>query len=123
MNKDNKNGGLAVESHLMNCPFCGGKGRLFGQPKWGVICEPSQMEGGCGAVLGGFLTKDDAVTAWNTRALPPSSAPLLEALEWISAATPENTNSQTVARFRSWTKAVADAALAAAKAQQEKTDA
>lgn len=47
-----------------------------------------------------------------------ASAPdLLEALERIAAATPENTNSDTIAKFQSWVRAVANTAVSRARGE------
>lgn len=44
------------------CPFCGEKEevRIRKHGIWGVHCT-------CGASICGFETKEEAVTAWNTR--------------------------------------------------------
>lgn len=61
---------------LLPCPFCGGRGRPFGHPQWGVTCEGFQGGArGCGASVEGFLDQPDAIAAWNTRAPAATASP------------------------------------------------
>ena len=51
-------------SELKPCPFCGGEATLWkdclADRPWHILC-------GCGGRVGYFVTKEEAVTAWNRR--------------------------------------------------------
>lgn len=61
---------------LLNCPFCGGAGKLNDWATWYVECVDCRVR-----VIG--LTQSDAVDYWNTRHITPMEAAagaMLEAL-------------------------------------------
>lgn len=51
---------------LKPCPFCGGEARFDGMEMEVQCCTP-----GCAGQIWMFDTGDEAIAAWNTRALPP----------------------------------------------------
>ena len=60
-----------AEQNLKPCPFCGCKNIVV--RKYTAIAgihyyaQCDQTNGGCGAICGWKATKEDAITAWNTR--------------------------------------------------------
>ena len=55
---------------LKNCPFCGGKAKIFNIYASGFIpkCLNSYYLDSCNCSLGEYETKEQAIKAWNTRA-------------------------------------------------------
>jgi hypothetical protein len=66
-----------VTSEMLNCPFCGNEGEteeIDGVNCWGVgctVCDYQIMRGPVG--IGWFLSKRDAIAAWNSRAPEPAT--------------------------------------------------
>ena len=50
-----------IRKQLAKCPFCGGKAVLVGDKYHWVFCK------GCQGGSHAFETKEEAITAWNTR--------------------------------------------------------
>lgn len=123
---------------LLPCPFCGGDGEISYYAKGSSPAPAGYFVecGSCSASGEGFdvqgeipdrveYTQQKAKEAWNTRALPPSDAALVEALEAVRdyriSANPTAPDAhhdlvllQHVGRLRT----IAIVALAAAKGQQ-----
>lgn len=71
-----------MSEKLLPCPFCGGNVAVWPidkieglriihelkHPYYRAVCQ-----GGCGCVLGDFDTREEAIEAWNRRALPTCS--------------------------------------------------
>ena len=106
-------------SDLKPCPFCGGEARVVlrdvepqGDPYYGEKMERFVQCQSCAAVVfnkywhDGFYSKDDAVSAWNTRALEAEKASTAKTLIELQATNYEQM--QTIIKLR----AVRDAAEA-----------
>lgn len=80
-----------MESGLMNCPFCGGEAEINQIGNMATKSRGFEVRctaWGCSTKKRSMVIRSSledartwAVERWNTRARPPSSAPLLEALE------------------------------------------
>ena len=121
-------GGLAVESGLKNCPFCGSPAELERDSdhhgEWfnlgcsrhfDAVPDPDKpCPGGRIWYTEELDNEEAAITAWNTRA--PSDAALVEALEGLLTAI--HYSGPDADGYIDSAEAVARAALAAAKGQQ-----
>lgn len=60
-----------MSEELKTCPFCGGEAVLEGAGNdWIVYCANIETEDGRGCTFepeSGFMPKDKAIAAWNTR--------------------------------------------------------
>ena len=72
-----------MNEDLKPCPHCGGRANLVGgSGLYSVTCAAEFGDKTCDDYR---ISKAEAVTAWNTRALPPEVKALVEAAEKMAA--------------------------------------
>ena len=67
----------AGHTELRPCPFCGGEAEIRGTDSTSIQCMNNQCIIGDPAPFNDFTHRQDAIAAWNTRAIEAAEADLL----------------------------------------------